>query len=105
VEITLVLFDVLKISSTMLVNVESELPEAMLDQASDSKIRKAQKTKTLKNFSRVCHDPSRWITKVTPRPAVAASIRRRASGKALCIALIASTRTLKTTFKASQNTD
>jgi hypothetical protein len=41
VEITLVLFDILKISSTMLVNVESELPEAMLDQASDSKIRKA----------------------------------------------------------------
>jgi heme oxygenase len=58
----------------MLVNVEPELPEAMLDQASDSKIRKAQKTKTLKNFPRVCHGPSRWTPEVTPRPAAAASI-------------------------------
>jgi hypothetical protein len=36
----------------MLVNVESELPEDMLDQASDCKIRKAQKFETLKNFPR-----------------------------------------------------
>jgi hypothetical protein len=50
-----------------LANVES-------DWASDSRTRKTQKTKTLENFPRVCHDPSRWTTEVTPRPAAAASI-------------------------------
>jgi hypothetical protein len=36
--------------------------------------RYGQKTKTLESFPRVCHDPSRWITEVTPRPAAAASM-------------------------------
>jgi hypothetical protein len=65
-----VLFDVLKISSTMLV-FESELPEAMLDQASDSKIGKHKKLKFVnyvdwsmlsQNYRKLC-----WIRLRTPR--------------------------------------
>jgi hypothetical protein len=49
----------------------------VLDKTADSKVRKTQETKTLKNFPRVCHDPSRWTTEVTPRPAAAASIETK----------------------------
>jgi hypothetical protein len=39
--------------------------------------RYGQKTKTLESFPRVCHDPSRWITEVTPRPAAASMIKTK----------------------------